>query len=139
MGEGFLGSPPTSEPTDSQEGRGRTVICSVPTGADCFTRGHCVQYCVLNSSEPRRRASGRRDLLPWGWIFSFLFGVADPGGVPRFQGLVLPKVSPSPWWLRRGMQWGGSCADSRSAAARDSEPVVLGAGGGARGVVEPPP
>lgn len=40
VGEGFLGSPPTSEPTDSQEGRGRTVFCSGPTGVDCFTRGH---------------------------------------------------------------------------------------------------
>jgi hypothetical protein len=38
--------------------------CSVPTGADGVTRGRFAQYWFTNSSsESRRRASGRRDLL----------------------------------------------------------------------------
>ena len=119
-GKGSSGARPPQNRRIHRRGAAANVLLGAH-GRRLFHQRPMRSVLLLNSSEPRRRASGRRDLLPD-------FVVPDEN---ILCGLLTPasRVSTSLYdqslaVASAGDAVGWSCADSRLAASRDPKPVM---------------
>lgn len=107
---------------------------------------------MMDSSEPRRRASGRRDLLVFWYCPDFCpelspdscpdccpdVWVADPRVVPHEKTQIVMSFVPHPWWIGGGCMMGGF-VPIRGWTHRVTTKNLDFAGGDAHSVVKPRP